>query len=54
MEWLAAFGVLSCLVLLLVWTRRQWGEPRLHVRGIAALWIIAAIFAVIVLRLILD
>jgi hypothetical protein len=39
---LAAFGILAGLVLLLVWTRRRWGQPRLHVRGAVALWLLAA------------
>jgi hypothetical protein len=53
-EWLVAFGILSGLVLLLVWTRRRWGEPRLYVRGKAALWLAAAIVAAIVLWLAVD
>jgi hypothetical protein len=54
MDWLAAFGIIAGLVLLLVWTRRRWGHPRLQVRGAAALWLLAAILAVVLLRLALD
>jgi hypothetical protein len=54
LDWLAAFGILAGLALLLVWTRRRWGHPRLHVRGAAALWLLTAILAVILLRLALD
>ncbi|HEX2459332.1 MAG TPA: hypothetical protein VHJ58_04210 [Vicinamibacterales bacterium] len=46
-ERLLAFGVIAGLVLLLAWTRRRWREPRLHVRGAAALWLVAAIIAAI-------
>jgi hypothetical protein len=53
-DWLAAFGVLAGLVVLLAWTRHRWGHPRLHVRGAAGLWLLAAILAVILLRLALD
>jgi hypothetical protein len=53
-DWLPALGILACLVLLLVWTRLRWGEPRLHIRGAVALWLLAAILAVIALRLVLD
>jgi hypothetical protein len=51
---LAAFGILAGLTLLLVWTRRRWGEPRLHVRGAAALWLLAVLLAAIVVWLALD
>jgi hypothetical protein len=53
-DWLPALGILACLLALLAWTRLRWGEPRLHVRGAAALWLLAAILAVIALRLALD
>ena len=49
-----AFGVVAGLALLLVWTRRRWGHPRLHVRGAAALWLMAAILAAILIWLALD
>jgi hypothetical protein len=53
-DWLAAFGILAGLILLLVWTRRRWGQPRLHVRGAAALWLLAGILAAIIIWLALD
>ena len=53
-DWLVAFGVLGGLALLLVWTRRRWGQPRLHVRGVVALWLLAGILAVIIVWLVLD
>jgi hypothetical protein len=53
-HWLAAFGILAGLALLLLWTRRRWGEPRLYVRGAAALWILAVILAAIIIWLVLD
>lgn len=53
-DWLAAGGILAGLGLLLVWTSRRWGHPRLHARGTAALWLLAAILAVILIRLALD
>ena len=54
MDVLGAFGVLAGLVLVLVWTSRRWGLPRLYVRRTTALWLVAAILAVIVLWLVLD
>lgn len=51
---LLALGVIAALVASLVWTRRRWGEPRLYVRGRAALWLVAAILALIFLRITLD
>ena len=54
MEWLMALGIVLGFMLLLVWTRGRWGEPRLNVRGTAALWLAAVILAVIVLRLVLE
>jgi peptidoglycan/LPS O-acetylase OafA/YrhL len=55
MDVLGAFVVLAGLVLLLVWTSRRWGRPRLYVRGTTALWLVAAILAgVIVMLLVLD
>ena len=53
-DWLAAFGIFAGLILLLVWTRRPWGHPRLHVRGAAALWLLAGILAAIIVWLALD
>jgi hypothetical protein len=49
-----AFGIFAGLILLLVWTRRRWGQPRLHVRGAAALWLLAGILAAIIVWLALD
>ena len=46
-----ALGAIICLVGLLAWTRRRWGQPRLYVRGIAALWLVVGLLALIVLRL---
>ena len=53
-DWLAAFGILAGLALLLVWTRHRWGHPRLHVRGVAAVWLVAAILALVLLRIALG
>ncbi|MGH3081770.1 MAG: hypothetical protein ACRDNH_11655 [Gaiellaceae bacterium] len=54
MERLLAFGVIAGLVLLLAWTRRRWGEPRLYVRGAAALWVLAVLLAAVIVWLVLD
>jgi hypothetical protein len=51
---LLAFGVIAGLVLLLAWTRRRWGEPRLHLHGAAALWVLAVLLAAIIVWLALD
>jgi hypothetical protein len=51
---LVAVGILASLVLLLVWTRRRWGQPRLYVRRTAALWLLAALLAAVIVWLILD
>jgi hypothetical protein len=47
METIAALGVLAYLVALLIWTSRRWGAPRFYLRGRAALWVVAAILALI-------
>ena len=54
MDVLGAVGVLAGLALLLVWTSRRWGAPRLYVARRTALWIVAAILAVIIIWLVLD
>jgi hypothetical protein len=54
MDVLAAVGAVAGLALLLVWTSRRWGAPRLYVRRKTALWIVAALLAVIVIWLVLD
>jgi hypothetical protein len=54
MDLLAAVGVLAGLALAFVWTNRRWGAPRLYVRRRTALWIVAAILAVIIIWLVLD
>jgi peptidoglycan/LPS O-acetylase OafA/YrhL len=51
---LVAFGVIAGLVLLLAWTRRRWGEPRLYARGAGALWVLAVLLAAIIVWLALD
>jgi hypothetical protein len=51
---MGALGIIAGLGLLLVWTRRRWGEPRLHVRGPAALWLVAAILTAILIWLALN
>jgi hypothetical protein len=48
---LASLLVVALLVGLLIWTRRRWGQPRLYMRGIVALWVAAAILALIVVSL---
>jgi hypothetical protein len=53
-SWLAAFGIIAGLVVSLVWTRRRWGHPRLHVRGVTAFWLVAGILAAIIVWLLLD
>jgi hypothetical protein len=46
--------VIAGLVILLVYTSRRWGRPRLYVRGVLALWLVAAILAVILVRLLIG
>jgi hypothetical protein len=48
-ELIGALAIVACLVLLLVWTSRRWGPPRLYVRGRTALWLVAVLLALIVL-----
>jgi hypothetical protein len=50
---LAALSIVAGLVLLLIWTSRRWGPPRLYVSSRLALWLVAALLAVIVLALVL-
>lgn len=52
---LAVLGVLAGLALILVWASRRWGRPRLFVRRTTALWLVAAILAVVIMiLLVLD
>jgi hypothetical protein len=53
-EVVAALGVIGCLGLLLAWTSRRWGRPRLYLPVWLALWAVAAILAMLVLWLALD
>jgi hypothetical protein len=41
--------VLAGLVLLLVWVSRRYGAPRLYVPPVVALWIVAALFGLLLL-----
>jgi hypothetical protein len=45
---LAAVALVACLVLILIWTSRRWGPPRLYIRGRLALWLVAAMLTLIV------
>ena len=54
MEAVVAIAILAVLVFALVFTSRRWGRPRLYVRGVVALWLVAAIIAALVLWLAFD
>ncbi|HET9324800.1 MAG TPA: hypothetical protein VFO03_13060 [Gaiellaceae bacterium] len=53
MEVLAVLGVVVGLVVLLVWTSRRWAPPRLFAHRTTALWLVAAILAVVIVILLL-
>jgi hypothetical protein len=54
LETVAPLAIVACLVALLAWTSRRWGAPRLYVRGVVALWIVAVLLVLLVLRLALG
>jgi len=53
-ELLAGLFAAAALVALLVAVSRRWGGPRLYVARVSALWIVAAILALIAVWLALD
>jgi hypothetical protein len=50
-EAVAAVVVLAGLVLLFAAVSRRFGAPRLYTRPVVALWIVAALFALLLLWL---
>lgn len=53
-EWVAAFAVLVCLMVLLVVSSRRWGPPRSFVSLRAAAWFAALVMVLVMLRLVTD
>jgi membrane-bound metal-dependent hydrolase YbcI (DUF457 family) len=51
MDVLASLVVVALLVGLLIWTRRRWGQPRLYMRGVAALWLVVGLLVLIMVAL---
>ena len=51
MDALGFAAAFVALVALLIWTSRRWGRPRLYVPGVVALWVAAALLALIVVAL---
>lgn len=49
-----AIITLAGLIILVAWSSRRWGPPRVYVGRTAALWVVTATLAVIVLRVMID
>jgi hypothetical protein len=48
---LASLVIVAVLVGVLVWTRRRWGQPRLYMPRVVALWVVAGLLALLVVTL---
>jgi hypothetical protein len=53
-EWIAAAGVLACLLGLLARASRRWAPPRSYLGLRGAAWLSLVVMALIVLLLVMD